>query len=55
MRYNSWIIVSKTTGKPVIELFSRKLVDLVNVEKYEVFTSLEWLQKFNREVSQQNS
>ena len=47
----SWIIVDKTTGKPVIELFSPANVTRVNTEKYQVYTAEEWLIHFNRSVS----
>lgn len=49
MLTSSWIIVSRDTGKPVLETFSRAVADAVNVNKYEVLTALEWLQRFNRQ------
>lgn len=48
MLCNSWIIVSKATGKPVLETYSTKVVNAINLEKYEVFTALAWLQNLNR-------
>lgn len=48
----SWIIVSKATGQPVIELYNRELVEHVNQDKYKIYTALQWLQKFNLEVKE---
>jgi hypothetical protein len=50
----SWIVVSKATGKPVFETFSQKTVEQVNQDKYEVMTTLEWLQLFNSNVKRGN-
>ncbi len=46
----SWIVVSRETGKPVLETFERRTADAINTEKYEVLTALAWLQRFNRSV-----
>lgn len=46
----SWIIVSRATGKPVLETFARAVAEAVNQDKYEVLTALQWLQRFNRSV-----
>lgn len=43
----SWIIVSKETGKPVVELFSKANVERINREKYMVYTAQEWLGSIN--------
>ena len=45
----SWIVASKATGKAVLETFDPKVVKAINTTKYEVYTSLQWLQKVNRE------
>lgn len=47
---NSWILVSRETGKPLCETWNPKLVARVNTERIEVLTALEWLQRFNRQV-----
>jgi hypothetical protein len=49
---NSWIIVSKKSGQPILETFNKQFADAVNRERYEVLTSLEWLQRFNKQVKE---
>lgn len=46
----SWVIVSKATGKPVMETFKRSTMERVNTERYRVVPIMEWLQEFNRSV-----
>jgi hypothetical protein len=46
----SWIIVSRATGKPVLETWSSRTADAVDCARYEVFTALQWLQRFNASV-----
>ena len=43
----SWIIVDKATGKAVAELFDKRNVDRINVEKYSVYTAEQWLGSIN--------
>ena len=43
----SWIIVSRATGKPVLETFERRIALAVNQERYEVLTALQWLSRLN--------
>ena len=43
---NSWIIVSRETGKAVLETCHATVVDKVNTAKYEVLTAYEWLVRF---------
>lgn len=50
MKSNSWIIVSKKTGKPLFETFNEKIKNAINLEAYEVLTSYEWLVWFNKSV-----
>lgn len=47
---NSWVILNRETMQPVMEFFNPQLVALVNLNKYEVMTTLEWLQMFNASV-----
>jgi hypothetical protein len=47
---NSFVIVHRDTGKAVIETYSLEIAAVVNTDKYEVLTALEWLQRFNRTV-----
>lgn len=47
---NSWIIVSRDTGKPVWETYSDKLASAVNMEKYEILTAYQWLVRLNQSI-----
>lgn len=47
---SSWIIVSRATGKPVLETFSARVAGAVDRGRYEVLTALDWLQRFNASV-----
>jgi len=40
---NSWIAVSRETGKPVFETYRRKTAEHINQERYEVVTAHQWL------------
>ena len=46
----SWVVVSRDTGLPVLETFSRAVAEAVNQTRYEVLTALQWLVRFNRSV-----
>lgn len=46
----SWIIVSRATGKPVLETFERSTAEAVNQNAYEVLTAYQWLVRFNAET-----
>ena len=50
MRAGSWVIVSRDTGLPVVELFDERIVQRINTERYEVLTALEWLQRLNHQI-----
>lgn len=43
----SWIIVSRATGKPVLETFKRSTAEAINQRAYEVLTAAQWLARFN--------
>jgi hypothetical protein len=48
---NSWIIVDRKTGKPIFETWSRRVADNIRkADKADVFTALEWLQRFNASI-----
>jgi hypothetical protein len=47
---SSWIIVSRETGKPVLETYSAKVARAINTDRYEVLTALDWLRRFNSQV-----
>lgn len=44
----SWIVVSRETGKPVLETFVRKTAEAINQDRYQVVTALQWLVGLNR-------
>jgi hypothetical protein len=46
----SWVIVSRETGRPVLETYSARVAGAVDLGRYEVLTALAWLQRFNSEV-----
>lgn len=48
MLCNSWIIVDRQTGKPVLETWSEAVVRAVNLDRYEVWTAHAWLVSLNR-------
>lgn len=47
----SWVVVSRVTGKPVLETFSRRTAEAINQVAYEVLTAAQWLGRFNRSVA----
>lgn len=51
----SWIIVNKTTGKAVAELYDKRNVARINVDKYTVYTAQEWLASINGKQQTANS
>lgn len=46
----SYIIVEKSTGKAVCELFSQSTAKAINKDKYEAIPALEYLQNFNKQL-----
>lgn len=45
---SSWVIISKETGKPVLETYDFELLQFVNIEKYEIKTILNYLVSLNK-------
>lgn len=43
----SWIVVSRVTGRPVLETFERRTAEAVDQDRYEVLTAAQWLGRFN--------
>jgi hypothetical protein len=43
----SWVIVDRSSGRPVLETFSKAIAAKVNRASYEVLSILEWLQRVN--------
>lgn len=48
MKPASWVIRNKATGEVIAETFSQRVVDALNVEKYEAVPALEHLVSLNR-------
>lgn len=48
---NSWVIVSRATGEPVLETWNPALVAKVNSSAYYPVTTLQWLQGFNASLA----
>ena len=46
----SWTVISRETGKPVLETFSRSIAEKINQKAYEVLTTLQWLVRVNGEI-----
>ena len=46
----SWVIVSRATGGPVLETYSRAVAERISLERYEVLTAAQWLARVNRMV-----
>ncbi len=44
---NSWIIVDRETGNAILELWTRRLVEQINQDKYEVLTKFDWFVRLN--------
>lgn len=43
----SWVIVDRTTGKPVLETWNFELVQFINIKRYRVFTAHAWMCSLN--------
>tara|TARA_R110000868_G_scaffold109331_3_gene297491 strand:+ start:2306 stop:2470 length:165 start_codon:yes stop_codon:yes gene_type:complete len=46
----SYIIVDKTTEKAVAELYDKKLIELINTDKYKVVKTYEYLCALNKKT-----
>lgn len=46
----SWVVISKETGKAVLETFDFKVAKAINLQKYKVVPILAYLQDFNSKV-----
>mgnify|MGYP003636751572 FL=1 len=44
----SWVVVSRATGKAVIEIFERRNAERLNFDKYELQTAAQWLANLNK-------
>ena len=48
----SWVIVDKTSNKAIYETFSYEFANMINKAKYEAVPILEYLQNFNKRLTQ---
>ena len=46
----SWVIVEKSTSKPICETYSKETIEAINKNKYQAIPILQYLQEFNRKV-----
>lgn len=46
----SWIVVSRETGKPVLETFNPRVAGAINLARYEVLTAYRWLVRLNAAI-----
>ena len=51
----SWIIVNKSTGAAVCELYNPKTVAKINTVKYKAVPALEYLYMLNRNIKAANN
>ena len=49
-RTASWVIVDKSTGKAILETFSRQAVERLNTHRYEAVPILAYLQALNAKI-----
>ena len=50
----SWIIINKTTGAAICELFNPANVARINADKYKAVPALEYLYKLNNDIKSAN-
>ncbi len=46
----SWVVVNRSSGKPVCEIFDRQRAEAVNHERFALLTTQQWLARYNRLV-----
>ncbi len=51
---SSWVIIRKSTGAPVLETWSRKVVGSINTKAYKAVPILTYLQELNGRVSREH-
>lgn len=47
---NSWVVVQKGTNISVCEIFNRKIAEKINFKKYEILSTLDYLNKLNVDI-----
>lgn len=45
---SSWVVISKETGKAVAEIFTHKVAERINFEKYRLITIADYLPSLNK-------
>jgi hypothetical protein len=53
MKTASWVIREKATGRVICETFSRRLVDALNIKRYEAVPLLQYLCELNATIRAQ--
>ena len=51
---DTWIVVSKSTGKPISEIWDSSKVAAIDRSKYDVYTAREWQAKYYAEQAKHN-
>lgn len=51
----SWVIVSRSDGMPIMEVFDHRLIDRLNVEKYRAVPIGEYLAELNSAIRMRSS
>jgi hypothetical protein len=46
----SWVIVNKSTGAAICEVWNKSTVDKVNTSKYTAIPALQYLQSLNTKI-----
>lgn len=46
----SWFVISRATGRAILETFERSTAERVNQAAYEVLTAAQWLGRGNRQL-----
>ncbi len=47
---NSWVVIDRSTGKPVFETWSQHIAEAINQQKFEILTTYQWLARFNESI-----
>ena len=53
-RARSWVVVSKATGKSVMETFDPVVAGAINTQAYYVFTAGDYLAQVNQQIKLDN-
>lgn len=50
MLTGSWIIVDKRNNKAILEIFNGKIIEHLNIDKYEALPAYDYLCSLNRRI-----